>query len=99
MAKDFSGTPVLANPFSPDILVDEALSFERINGTIRITLAAARMVDGVPPSPVQLVVIGRLIMGMDSAERLAVGLFDYLKKQKDMASLPGEQGAPETKPN
>jgi hypothetical protein len=80
MTNEFAGAPVLANAFSPDVLADEALGFEMINGTVRITLASAKMTDGAPPSDVQLVVIGRLVMGPESAHRLAVGLFDYLKK-------------------
>ena len=81
MATEYGGLPVIANPLAPDVLADEALGFELVNGTVRITFASAKMAEGAPPSPVQWVVLGRLVMGPDSAHRLAVGLFDYLKTQ------------------
>lgn len=81
MAKESGGLPVVGNPFAPDILTDDALAFEFIDGSIRITLGAAKMVEPVPPSPMQMVVIGRLIMSVPAAQRLALGLFDYLKRQ------------------
>jgi hypothetical protein len=88
MAKDFGGVPVITNPLAGDVLADEALGFEFVNGTIRITLASARMADGSPPSDMQLVVIGRLVMGFQPAQRLAMGLFDYLKKIEADAAGP-----------
>ena len=57
-----------------DLIVD-------VGGSVRITFASVKMAEPVPPSPVQLVVVGRLIMGPQGAQRLAIGLFDYLKKQ------------------
>ena len=50
MAKDFAGLPVVAAPFSPDVIADEALGFEFVNGTVRITFATVKMIDGAPPS-------------------------------------------------
>lgn len=40
------------------------------------------MVEAAPPSPVQMVAIGRLIMPAVSVQRLALGLHDYLVKMK-----------------
>lgn len=90
MANEFNGVPVEPNPHSTDTFVDEALSFEMVNDVIRITFASAKMAEGVPPSPMQLVVVGRLLMGVAPAQRLAIGLFDYLKRQgHDPASILG----------
>lgn len=90
MAKEHAGLPVVANPFAPDVLADEALGFESANGTVRITFASAKMIEGAPPSDVQWVVIGRLVMGPEAAHRLAVGLFDYLKQRGLTPSVEGE---------
>lgn len=96
MANEFSGVPVVANPFASDVLADEALGFEIVNGSVRITFASAKMIEGAPPSPMQLVVIGRLVMGIEPTQRLAIGLFDYLKNQGlDPASvLAGQDQQP-----
>lgn len=93
MAKEFAGVPIVANSFAPDVLADEALGFELINGTIRITFAVVKMSDGAPPSDVELQVIGRLVMGIGPAQRLAEGLFDYMKQRNltvDDAAAGGE---------
>lgn len=88
MANEAGGLPVVGNPFSADVLADEALAYEVINGTIRITFASVKMTEPAPPSPVQLVVVGRLVMGIEGAQRLSIGLFDFLKNQGlDPASL------------
>ena len=88
MANEFSGVPVLGNPFSGDVFADEAIALELVNGVLRITLASFKMVEPAPPSGAQLVVAGRLVMGIPGAQRLALSLFDYLKKQGlDPASL------------
>jgi hypothetical protein len=81
MAKEFSGIAAVSNEFTPDFFVDEALGFESINGTVRITMGVVKMIEPCPPSPVQMVAIGRLIIGVEGAQRLALGLFDYLKSQ------------------
>jgi hypothetical protein len=81
MANEFSGIPAVDNPFSPDVFADEAVGFENINGTFRITFGAIKMADPVPPSSNQMVVVGRLILPIRGAQTLALGLFDYLKQQ------------------
>jgi hypothetical protein len=79
MAKEFGGLPIVATPHSPDVFADEALGFEISGGVVRITFATRKMVDGAPPSDVQWMVIGRLLMPTRGAHGLAVGLFNYLK--------------------
>lgn len=79
MAREFGGLPIAASPHSPDVFADEALGFEIFGGVVRITFASRTMVDGAPPSDAQWEVIGRLLMPTRGAQRLAVGLFNYLK--------------------
>ena len=81
MAKEWGGIAVVPNPHAGDVFADEALAFELANGTVRITFAAARMTDGAPPSETALVVLGRLVMGTESAQRFAVGLFNFLNER------------------
>jgi hypothetical protein len=81
MANELRGVPVEASPFAPDVFADEALAFETAFGVVRITLAVAKMSEPVPPSTVKLVTIGRLVMGVEPAQRLAIGLFNCLKSQ------------------
>lgn len=91
MANDFGGVKVVPNPHAPDVLADEALGFEIVNDTVRITFAVAKMLEGAPPSEVGLVTLGRLVMGKDGAQRLAVGLFNFLTERGvtlDVAQSP-----------
>jgi len=81
MGNQFQGVPVDANPLAPDVFADEALAFETAFGCVRITFAVAKMAEAVPPSTMKLVTIGRLVMGVEPAQRLAVGLFNCLKSQ------------------
>ena len=80
MANETGGLPVLANPFALDVFADEAISFDNVFGTIRITFAAAKPIEPAPPSDSQFVTVGRLIMTVPGAQRLALSLYDYLKK-------------------
>jgi hypothetical protein len=81
MANEAGGLSVVANPFAPDVLADDVIGFEVIAGTVRITLGVVKMAEPAPPSPVHVVAIGRLVMGIEGAQRLAIGLFDFLKQQ------------------
>ena len=81
MANETMGLPVAANPFSVDVLADDAIGFELVNGTVRITFATIKMIDPAPPSNVHFVPVGRLVIGVPGAQRLALTLFDYLKTQ------------------
>lgn len=71
--------PPIVGDFSlPDVFADESIAFDLINGTIRITFATARPETPVPGSVVGLVAIGRLVMPVESAQRLSLGLHNYL---------------------
>jgi len=70
-------TPVLSNPLAPDVFADDALSFSVADGVVRITFTSSKasQTDGTA----QRVVIGRLVMPTPGAQRLALGLYDFLK--------------------
>jgi len=88
MAHGTGGLPVLGNPLAPDIFADEAIAFDHINGTIRITLATVKPSEPTPPSPMQFVTTSRIVMTVPGAQRLCLALYDYLKKQgMDPAAL------------
>ena len=98
MADTAGGLPVVSNPFIADIFADEAIAFDAVNGTIRITLATMKMAQPAAPSPMQYVAINRVVMTLPGAQRLAIALFDYLKKNGfDPAEVVG--GGEETAKN
>ena len=51
------------------------------NGAISITLESIRASHSEPPGPLSRVVVGRLVMPINGAQGLAIGLFDFLEKQ------------------
>ncbi|MBV8191486.1 MAG: hypothetical protein JO339_29895 [Alphaproteobacteria bacterium] len=69
------------NPLAPDIFADEAIGFFINQGTVKITFASARVNHVSSPGPVNRVVVGRLVMSVEGAQHLAVGLFDFLKSR------------------
>jgi hypothetical protein len=81
MANTAGGVPVVSNPFIGDTFADEAIAFDLQGGTVRITLATLKMAEPAGPSPLQFVVANRVILPVAGAQRLAIALFDYLKKQ------------------
>ena len=72
--------PVIDDPHSAHIFADDAMGFFVTHGTVRITFSVSRPSQ---PAPGELshVVIGTLVMPVNGAQRLALGLFDFLKKQ------------------
>ena len=98
MANTAGGLPVVSNPFIADIFADEAIAFDTVNGTIRITLATIKMAEAAAPSPMQFVATSRVVMTVPGAQRLAIALFDYLQKNGlDPAEVVG--GGEETAKN
>jgi hypothetical protein len=81
MAQKTGNITVVSNPHVPDIFCDDAFAFDHIAGTIRISLGSIKMAEPAAPSPAHLVTVGRLVMTVPGAQRLALALFDYLKKQ------------------
>jgi hypothetical protein len=81
VTKTVGKVPVVSHPHVADHFVDEVIAFDHRNGTVRLTLATLKMAEPAAPSPMQYVAVGRLIMPEVGAQRLAIALFDYLKKQ------------------
>jgi hypothetical protein len=71
----------LDNPAAPDIFSSDATGFFVLEGNIIITFESARVNHSTSPGPINRVVIGRLVMPIPAAQRLALGLYDYLEKQ------------------
>ena len=92
MAKQIGNVRITPNMTAPDLFVDDAVAVEDVNGTVRITLAVAKLDDGAAPSPMSLVVVGRLIMGDQSAQRLALTLLNHFRSRGvDLTHSPDDR--------
>jgi hypothetical protein len=69
------------NPMAPDVYADEAVGFFVRNGVISITFASGRVDHSTTPGPISRVVIGRLVIPIEGAQGLAVGLYDFLAQR------------------
>lgn len=80
---------------TPDFFADEAILFDLVNGTVRVTFAVARNETPVVGSNAALVAIGRLVMTVPGAQRLSLALHDYLVKHDldPSAAVRGEETA------
>jgi hypothetical protein len=74
------GIELIGGTDTPDFFSDEAIMFDLAQGTVRITFATARNKTAVAGGPGALVATGRLIMPIPAAQRLSLGLHDYLVK-------------------
>lgn len=61
-----------------DVFADEAMDFDIVNGTLRIRFAVARPDAPTLPAKHRLVHIGRLVMPLESAQRMAGALHSFL---------------------
>ncbi|MDR3474500.1 MAG: hypothetical protein P4M09_22855 [Devosia sp.] len=80
--------PLTHNPHSPDVFADSATGFFVFNGVVRVTFESARVNHTTSPGPIDRVVVGRLVMPIDAAEALAIGLLDFIKKQRAGEGAP-----------
>jgi hypothetical protein len=78
MANEWGGLTAITGTPVPDFFADEAVGFDMLNGTLRITFGVVVPTEPAAPSPVAMANIGRLILPIESAQRLAVSLHDYL---------------------
>jgi hypothetical protein len=71
------------NPLAPDVFAEEAVGFFLLNGNVHITFATPRPNHDPQgaPHPINMVVIGRLIIPVPGAQALAAGLYDFLKQR------------------
>jgi hypothetical protein len=78
------------NPHAPDVFADGVAGVFNFHGNIRITFESLRVNHTTAPGPVNRVVIGRLVMPMDVAERLARGLLDFITQQRTQQNPPAQ---------
>jgi hypothetical protein len=69
------------NPHAPEVFADEVAGFFIHNGSLRLTLVAARCDHTTNPAPINRVVVGRVALPIPAAQALALGLFNFLKKR------------------
>ena len=81
--KEVAPPPVsfIDNPHAPEVFSTHATGFFLNQGNVHITFESVRVNHVTSPGPVNRVVIARLVMPLASAEGLAMGLYDFLKKQ------------------
>ena len=72
---------VIGDASVPAVFADEALLFNNINGTVRITLGSIKPETPVMGAEVVYVAIGRLVMTIAGAQRLSLALHDFLVNQ------------------
>lgn len=67
---------------SPEIFVDEFMSFFAANGVLRIVLASYRapQIEGDAPAPPERIVVGRISMPITTAQTLVLSLNDFLSR-------------------
>jgi hypothetical protein len=71
---------VLDNLFAPEMFADDALTYSVLNGTVRIVFSASKFRSPHRDEAVR-VVVGRLVLPLEGAERLSIGLYDFLKSR------------------
>jgi hypothetical protein len=72
---------LLDNPQAPELFASAATGFFVANGNIAITFESVRADHSTSPGPLNRVVVGRVVMPVQGAQALVVGLFDFLEKQ------------------
>jgi hypothetical protein len=84
---DEKSIPIVANPDGPDIFADGAVGAFLTNGNVHITLVARRCDYSSQPSTLSDVVIGRLVMPLPAAEKMASFLGDCLETMKRQTAV------------
>ncbi|MGB9152619.1 MAG: hypothetical protein WCD70_05980 [Alphaproteobacteria bacterium] len=81
---------IIDNPLIQDVFVDEAAGFHRYNGNLRITFTTLRADHTAGnPAPTQRVIVGRLVMPLNTAEALQKGLAQFLEQAKKQLASGG----------
>lgn len=83
------------NPQAPDVFSSGASGFFLMGPNVGITFETFRVNHGTNPGPVSRVVIGRLVMSIEDTQRLALGLYDFLKQRgldpADVVASPADR--------
>jgi hypothetical protein len=84
--------PLLSNPFAPEVFAAEAAGFFVLNGNIVITLESARPEYSDGPT-LNRIVVARVVMPVQGAQNLVVGLNAFLAKHNLDPSSAIKSGA------
>jgi hypothetical protein len=79
MADEPETVAIIANPHAPDVFADNAASFSMNGSVIKVTLTAFRPLEVGGANG--HVAIGQLVMPLEGAQGLAIGLYDFLKSR------------------
>jgi hypothetical protein len=80
--------PILENLLAAEVYADAAAFFSFKSGNVSITFVSHRYDNSTPSAVPKHVVIGRLVIPLEGAQGLAVGLFDYLKQRGLIPETP-----------
>jgi hypothetical protein len=83
------GIEIIDNPHAPDAFATDAVGYSLVAGNVGVTFVTTRLDHSVSPAQATGVVIGRLVMPVDGAQRLATGLLEFLK-QRGLAPIGAE---------
>lgn len=75
--QSFGPPPIIENLFGAEVYADDAAFFSLKLGNVSMTLVSSRF-DANDGGKLKLVTIGRLIMPAGGAQRLVMGLYNYL---------------------
>jgi hypothetical protein len=69
------------NPHAPEVFASDISGLFKVDGNVALTLESMRIDHSTSPGPVNRVVIGRLVLTIPAAQRLAVMLNAFLEQQ------------------
>jgi hypothetical protein len=72
---------IIDNPHAPDAFATDVVGYSLVAGNVGVTFVTTRLDHSVSPAQATGVVIGRLVMPVDGAQRLAMGLLEFLKQR------------------
>jgi hypothetical protein len=73
---------------APDIFADGLSGYFFLNGNIRLTFESARASHVSVPGPINRVVVGRLVMPMEAAERMAKDVLASIEQVRSQSLEP-----------
>jgi hypothetical protein len=77
---------LIDNPHAPDLYADSTSGLFLANDNVRITLETARANHATMPGVIARVVVGRVVMPVAAAEKLARALLKFLEDKKAKSS-------------
>ena len=83
MATDDDGPKMVFddNPAAPEIFAADAFGFWLHNGVLTVTMTSDNVDHRESPGPITRRVVARIVMPIEASQRLAAGLYDFLKQR------------------